>query len=243
VNGPEGKRRPRSRSDPDPSPEEALEPSELKRQIQFLEEETALLRRRLQDSPRQVHVLEERLLETKGQLAQALSQNERLAATLREGREQIIALKEEVERLTRPPLQFGLLLEMDKSGEWADIRFGGRKLRVGVHKQVDSSSALPGDEVLLGEQMSVVDIKTMGESREADQRKLQHSQHPSETHPRVDERMPNSDPGSGLSSFNRFRYNLRQGHHPPISRSLTSSRGNGSFAVFLNSLNDLDDIR
>ena len=59
-------RQSRSRRDPDPTPEEAPEPSELQRQIQFLEEETALLRRRLQDSPRQVRVLEERLLETKG---------------------------------------------------------------------------------------------------------------------------------------------------------------------------------
>ena len=66
-----------------------------------------MLRRRLQDSPRQVRVLEERLLETKGQLAQALSQNERLAATLGEAREQIIALKEEVEKLTAPPSGFG----------------------------------------------------------------------------------------------------------------------------------------
>jgi hypothetical protein len=87
VNGPEDKQ------------EEELEPGELQRQIQFLEEETALLRRRLQDSPRQVRVLEEQLLETKGQLARALSQNERLAATLGEAREQIIALEEEVERL------------------------------------------------------------------------------------------------------------------------------------------------
>jgi hypothetical protein len=109
-------RQSRSRRDPDPTPEEAPEPSELQRQIQFLEEETALLRRRLQDSPRQVRVLEERLLETKGQLAQALSQNERLAATLREAREQIIALKEEVQRLTSPPLEFGVLPRSDPEG-------------------------------------------------------------------------------------------------------------------------------
>jgi proteasome-associated ATPase len=181
-------------------PEEAPEPSELQRQIQSLEQETTLLRRRLGDPPHQVRVLEEQLLETKGQLAQALSQNERLAATLREAREQIIALQEEVERLTRPPLQFGLLVEMDDSGEWADIRLRGRKLRVGVHERVDASSALPGDEVLLGEQLSVVDIKAMGDAREADQRTPRHSQP-------------------------------------------TSSRGNGSFAAFLNSLNDLGDAR
>jgi proteasome-associated ATPase len=81
-------RPPRSRREPaEPAADPAIEASELQRQIQFLEEETALLRRRLHDSPRQVRVLEERLLETKGQLAQALSQNERLAATLREARD------------------------------------------------------------------------------------------------------------------------------------------------------------
>jgi len=40
-----------------------------------------------------VRTLEERLLETKGQLAQAVSQNERLSATLREAREHIAALR------------------------------------------------------------------------------------------------------------------------------------------------------
>jgi proteasome-associated ATPase len=89
-------KQPRARREPEPGPDPGAEASELRRQIQFLEEETALLRRRLHDSPRQVRVLEERLLETKGQLAQALSQNERLAATLREAREQMVALKEEV---------------------------------------------------------------------------------------------------------------------------------------------------
>jgi hypothetical protein len=116
MGGPEGRRGSRSSSDPDPTPEEPPEPSELQRQIQFLEEQTALLRHRLQDSPRQVRVLEERLLETKGQLARALSQNERLVATLREAREQIIALKEEVQRLTSPPLELGVLPRSDPSG-------------------------------------------------------------------------------------------------------------------------------
>jgi hypothetical protein len=60
-------RQSRSRRDPDPNPEEALEPSELHRQIQFLEEETAFLLRRVKVSPRPDRVHEERLRQTRGQ--------------------------------------------------------------------------------------------------------------------------------------------------------------------------------
>jgi proteasome-associated ATPase len=151
-------RQPRSRRDPEQSPsaEEVLEAGELQRQIQFLEEETALLRRRLQDSPRQVRVLEERLLETKGQLAQALSQNERLAATLREAREQILALKEEVEKLTAPPSGYGVFLSVNDDGT-VNIFSGGRKLRVNVHPQIDPKSLQPGQEVMLNEALNIVE--------------------------------------------------------------------------------------
>jgi proteasome-associated ATPase len=152
-------RQSRSRRDPEPTPEEAPEPSELQRQIQFLEEETALLRRRLQDSPRQVRVLEERLLETKGQLAQALSQNERLAATLREAREQIIALKEEVEKLTAPPSGFGVFLGVNDDGT-INISSAGRKLRVNVHPDIDPKSLQPGQELMLNEALNVVEACT-----------------------------------------------------------------------------------
>ncbi len=56
---------------------------ELREQAMTLEEEVDILRRRLQDAPKRVRTLEERLLETKGQLAQAVSQNEKLTYTLR----------------------------------------------------------------------------------------------------------------------------------------------------------------
>jgi hypothetical protein len=251
MGGPEGRRGSRSRRDPDPNPEEALEPSELQRQIQFLEEETALLRRRLQDSPRQVRVLEERLLETKGQLAQALSQNERLAATLREAREQIIALKEEVQRLTSPPLEHGVLLAMDASGDWADVRVGDRQLRVAVHQSVDATSARPGADVLLSEQMSVVDVMVMDQPSPADEGQVEERHRPSGTRPPGGESELSSDSNSGFGSFGRFLYGLRQDARPGMSPSRvrrpspspTSSRGGGSFSVFLDSLSDLGDAR
>ena len=81
----------------------------LTTQISFLEEEVAVLRRRLADSPRQVRLLEERLRETEASLT-VTGQNERLADTLREARDQIVALKEEVDRLAQPPSGFGVFL-------------------------------------------------------------------------------------------------------------------------------------
>ena len=55
-----------------------------------------------------MRALEERLLETKGQLAQAVSQNEKLSYTLREAREHIATLRDEVDKLTQPPSAYGV---------------------------------------------------------------------------------------------------------------------------------------
>ena len=51
----------------------------LSAQISFLDEEIAVLRRRLADSPRQVRMLEDRLRETEGSLSGVTAQNERLS--------------------------------------------------------------------------------------------------------------------------------------------------------------------
>src|SRR6266704_616877 len=73
-------------------------------QVSFLEEEIAALRGKLADSPRTSRLIEDRIAQTEAALAGLTGQNERLTATLREARDQIIALKEEVDRLAEPPL-------------------------------------------------------------------------------------------------------------------------------------------
>src|SRR6266542_4390118 len=131
------------------------EVSDLTAQISFLEEEVAVLRRRLSDSPRQARVLEERLRDTQVNLAAVTSQNERLAATLREARDQIVALKEEVDRLAQPPSGFGTFLEARDDGT-VDVFTGGRKMRVNVSPSVEVSELRPGQEVVLNEALNVV---------------------------------------------------------------------------------------
>src|SRR3978361_579368 len=128
---------------------------QLQENIKGLEEEVVVLRRRLQDAPKRVRPPEERLLETKGQLAQAVSQNERLSATLREAREHIAALREEVEKLTMPPSAYGTFLGANDDGT-VDIFTAGRKMRVSVHPEVDLDGMSRGQEVALNESLNVV---------------------------------------------------------------------------------------
>jgi proteasome-associated ATPase len=127
----------------------------LTAQISFLDEEIAVLRRRLADSPRQVRLLEERLREAEGSLSGVTAQNERLAATLREARDQIVALKEEVDRLAQPPSGFGVFLSACED-DTADVFTGGRKMRVNVSPNVELAELRPGQEVVLNEALNVV---------------------------------------------------------------------------------------
>src|SRR5436190_2818373 len=129
--------------------------AQLQETIKGLEEEVVVLRRRLQDAPKRVRTLEERLLETKGQLAQAVSQNEKLSATLREAREHIAALREDVEKLTMPPSGYGTFLGTNEDGT-ADIFTAGRKMRVALHPELNSDDLRRGQEVVLNESLNVV---------------------------------------------------------------------------------------
>jgi len=131
---------------------------ELRGTIKMLEEEIAILRRRLQDAPRRVRVLEERLLEAKGRITQAVSQNEKLSVALEETRDQLAVLREEVEKLTAPPNQFGVVHGLNTDGT-LDVITGGRKLRVSVEPTIEIKALELGQEVLLNEAMNVIDVR------------------------------------------------------------------------------------
>ena len=133
-------------------PEEETSPAE---QMAALEKELAVLRQRLQDAPKRVRTLEERLLETKGQLAKAVSQNEKLTYTLREAREHISALRDEVDKLTQPPSAYGTFLDHNEDGT-VDVFSGGRKMRVALHPEIAVDGLRRGQEVVLNESLNVV---------------------------------------------------------------------------------------
>jgi proteasome-associated ATPase len=130
-------------------------PAELAEQVRFLESEVSDLRLRLSESPSGSRGLELRLAEAQRSLAGLTSQNERLAGTLREARDQIMKLKEEVDRLAQPPAGFGTFLSRNDDDS-IDVFTGGRKLRVNVSPSVDLDSLQRGQEVMLNEALNVV---------------------------------------------------------------------------------------
>jgi len=128
---------------------------QLRERSRQAEEEVAVLRRRLSEGPGRVQSLEERMLEAKGQLAQAISQNEKLTYTLQQAKEHIAALREEVDKLTQPPSAYGTFLHTNEDGT-IDVFSGGRKMRVALHPEIDAADLRRGQEVVLNESLNVV---------------------------------------------------------------------------------------
>ena len=103
--------------------------------------------------------LEEKLLEIKGQLAHTVAQNEKLSYTLRESREHIASLRDEVEKLTQPPSGYGVIVGKNEDST-VDILTSGRKMRVTVHPEIDLENLERGAEVVLNESFNVVKVRT-----------------------------------------------------------------------------------
>ncbi|MEY3423925.1 MAG: proteasome-associated ATPase, partial [Actinomycetota bacterium] len=103
--------------------------------------------------------LEEKLLEIKGQLAHAVGQNEKLSYTLRESREHIASLRDEVEKLTQPPSGYGVIVGKNDDST-VDILTSGRKMRVTVHPEIDFDGLERGAEVVLNESFNVVKVRS-----------------------------------------------------------------------------------
>jgi proteasome-associated ATPase len=141
-------------------------PQDWEAQVAYLEREVTALRRRLADSPGSARALEQRLAESQRSLAGVTAQNERLAQTLRDAKEQILTLKEEVDRLAQPPSGFGVFLQRNED-DTVDVFTSGRKLRVSVSPNVELDELRKGQEVMLNEALNVVsalEFETVGET-------------------------------------------------------------------------------
>ena len=96
--------------------------------------------------------------ETKGQLSQATAQNEKLSYTLREAREHIASLRDEVDKLTQPPNAYGVVVGKNDDGT-VDVLTSGRKMKVQLHPDVDHELLDLGAEVALNESFAVIDAR------------------------------------------------------------------------------------
>jgi proteasome-associated ATPase len=126
-------------------------------QIGALRDELDRLRERVSTHPHDIAMLERRLADARSDARTTAANNERLAATLREARDQIVSLKNEVDRLAQPPASFAVFLAAGEE-HTADIFTAGRKMRVSVSPDVDLESLSPGKEVMVNEAMNVVRV-------------------------------------------------------------------------------------
>jgi proteasome-associated ATPase len=139
-----------SESDPISS-EDAAELEELRR-------EAALLREQLEDAvgaqsglrtARDVHQLEARI-------DSLTARNSKLMDTLKEARQQLLALREEVDRLGQPPSGYGVLLVAHED-DTVDVFTSGRKMRLTCSPNIDTKSLKQGQTVRLNEALTVVE--------------------------------------------------------------------------------------
>ncbi len=133
------------------SSEDAAELEELRR-------EAAILREQLESavgpasglrSARDVHQLEARI----DSLA---ARNAKLMDTLKEARQQLLALREEVDRLGQPPSGYGVLLSV-QDDDTVDVFTSGRKMRLTCSPNIDAKELKKGQTVRLNEALTVVE--------------------------------------------------------------------------------------
>jgi proteasome-associated ATPase len=132
--------------------------AQLRKVVAALEEEVSYLRRRVREAPGRADELESELNRTKDRLDRAAAQNDKLSQLLEEARQQLGVLREEVEKLTSPPNNFGTVLQINEDGT-VDLLTGSRKLRVSAQPSVEVKKLQVGQEVLLNEAFNVIDVR------------------------------------------------------------------------------------
>ncbi len=143
------------------TPHESGLSSEDAAELEELRREAAALREQLENavgpqsglrSARDVHQLESRI----DSLA---ARNAKLMDTLKEARQQLLALREEVDRLGQPPSGYGVLLAAHED-DTVDVFTSGRKMRLTCSPNIDIKALKQGQTVRLNEALTVVEAGT-----------------------------------------------------------------------------------
>lgn len=98
------------------------------------------------------------LRHTRAQVDQAFKQNEKLTASLIEAKNQIEALKVEIEKLTTPPASYAIFSDVNKDGT-VNIFVSGRKMKVNAHPDISLKDLKRGQQVILNEALNAVEAR------------------------------------------------------------------------------------
>ncbi|MFE9576778.1 proteasome ATPase [Nocardia sp. NPDC006044] len=119
------------------------------RELEAVRAEAAALRRQLADSPDRARELEARI-------DSLTIRNTKLMDTLKEARQQLIALREEVDRLGQPPSGYGIVIGV-YDDQTVDVFTSGRKMRLTCSPNIETSTLEYGQTVRLNEALTVVE--------------------------------------------------------------------------------------
>ncbi|MET9212813.1 MULTISPECIES: proteasome ATPase [unclassified Nocardia] len=119
------------------------------RELEAVRAEAAALRRQLADSPDRARELEARI-------DSLTIRNGKLMDTLKEARQQLIALREEVDRLGQPPSGYGIVIHTYED-QTVDVFTSGRKMRLTCSPNIDVATLEYGQTVRLNEALTVVE--------------------------------------------------------------------------------------
>lgn len=97
------------------------------------------------------------LRQSRLQLDQAFKQNEKLTASLVEAKNQLEALKMEVEKLTAPPASYAIFSGANEDGT-VNVYVAGRKMKVNVHPDISARSLKKGQQLVLNEALNAVEV-------------------------------------------------------------------------------------
>ena len=100
-----------------------------------------------------------RLSESRYKLDGAFKQNEKLTSALQEAKDQIQALRSEIEKLTSPPASYGVFTNTNDDGT-VNVYVSGRKLKVNVRPGIEIKSLRKGQEVILNEALNIIEIRS-----------------------------------------------------------------------------------
>ncbi len=125
-------------------------------ELEALRREAALLRAQLESTPQDSARVGRDVRQLEAHIDSLTARNSKLMDTLKEARQQLLALREEVDRLGQPPSGYGVLLG-SHDDDTVDVFTSGRRMRLNISPNIDVATLKKGQTVRLNEALTVVE--------------------------------------------------------------------------------------
>ena len=135
---------------PEPSDDDAAELEELRREAATLRDELAG-----KSGPQSARASRD-MRQLEARIDSLATRNAKLLETLKDARQQLLALREEVDRLGQPPSGYGVLLG-SHDDDTVDVFTSGRKMRLTCSPNIEVKILKKGQTVRLNEALTVVE--------------------------------------------------------------------------------------